>query len=192
MKRTRGFLAITLIIAFGVAFYALIAYRDQEPKPVPQETNDEVSKLIVRNLESDYPNSPREVVRFYSRIMQSYYELDYTEEELLKLVSQSRILFSEELLKENTEESYIEELKTEIESYKKLEQTIIDFKVAEVSQIEYFYEDEDEFAKVFAIYTLKNKNGSSKVYEDYILRKDEEGYWKILGWRITPESERKK
>lgn len=192
MKKTRGILAITLIIAFGVVYYAFIADRGTEPQPVTMETNDEVSKLIVRNLETDYPNSPREVVRFYSRIMQSYYALDYTEEELLKLVSQSRILFDPELLEGNPEETYIEDLKAEIKSYEEIEQTITNYKVAEVSKIQYYSENGLDYAKVPAEYTLKSKNGSSKVYEDYMLRKDEEGSWKILGWQLTPESELEK
>lgn len=189
MKKTRGILAITLIVAFGVIYYAFIADRGTEPQPATMETNDEVSKLIVRNLETDYPNSPREVIRFYSRIMQSYYTLDYTEAELLKLVEQSRILFDSELLEANPEETYLEDLKVEIKSYEEMQQTITNYKVAEVGKIQYYSEDGKDYAKVSVEYTLKSKEASSKVYQDYMLRKDEEGSWKILGWQLTPESE---
>lgn len=189
MKKTVSILAITLIVAFGVVYFAFIADRGTEPKPAIMETNDEVSKLIVRNLDTDYPNSPREVVRFYSRIMQSYYALDYTEEELLKLVSQSRILFDPELLEENPEEDYIIDLRAEIKSFEEKEQTITNYKVDEVGEIEYYSAEGIEYAEVSVEYSLKNKDGLSKVYEDYMMRKDEEGSWKILGWKLTPESE---
>ena len=188
MKKTVRILAITLIVAFGVVYFAFIADRGTEPKPAIMETNDEVSKLIVRNLDTDYPNSPREVARFYSRIMQSYYALDYTEEELIKLVSQSRILFDPELLEENPEEDYITNLKAEIKSFEEKEQIITNYKVDEVGEIEYYSAEGIEYAEVSVEYSLKNKDGLSKVYEDYMMRKDEEGSWKILGWKLTPES----
>lgn len=189
VKKTWGILAITLIVAFGVIYYAIIADRNENLKPVPAETNDEVSILIVRDLKTDYPSSPREVIRFYSRIMQSYYDLDYTEEELLQLVDQARSLFDQELLNENDKDEHIKELKIEIEKYKDLKQTITNSKVAEINQIVYYSEAGDDYAKVAVVYTLKNKNGTPKAYEDYMLRKDEEGNWRILGWKITPESE---
>ncbi|NLZ80795.1 MAG: hypothetical protein GX913_03190 [Clostridiales bacterium] len=188
MKKAVRILAITLIVAFGVVYFAFIADRGTEPKPAIMETNDEVSKLIVRNLDTDYPNSPREVARFYSRIMQSYYALDYTEEELIKLVSQSRILFDPELLEENPEEDYITNLKAEIKSFEEKEQIITNYKVDEVGEIEYYSAEGIEYAEVSVEYSLKNKDGLSKVYEDYMMRKDEEGSWKILGWKLTPES----
>lgn len=189
MKKTRGILAITLFIAIGVTYYAFIADRGEVRPQETMETNDEVSKLIVRDLENDYPNSPREVVRFYSRIMESYYLLDYTEEELLQLVSQSRILFDSELVAENSEEEYIADLKAEINSYKEKEQTITGYSVAQVSEVVYYTSEGVDYANVSAVYNLKNKNGRTKVYEDYMLRKDENDSWKILGWQLTPESE---
>ena len=39
------------------------------------------------------------------------------------------------------------------------------------------------------IYYLKSKSGTSKVVETYILRKDEDDRWKILGWKEYEESE---
>lgn len=52
------------------------------------ENNDdltEVEKVITKNLEKNYPETPREVVKFYNRIITCFYDEEYTDDELYEL-----------------------------------------------------------------------------------------------------------
>ena len=46
-------------------------------------------------------------------------------------------------------------------------------------------DEEKEYARVIASYTQQEDRKYFKVYEEFILRKDENGKWKILGWYLT-------
>ena len=49
----------------------------------------EIEKVIVKDLDSNYPKTPREVVKFYNRIVKCYYGAEEpTEKQLGKLVDQ--------------------------------------------------------------------------------------------------------
>ncbi len=45
--------------------------------------------------------------------------------------------------------------------------------------------EEQEYARLFASYTQQEERNYKKVYEEFILRKNTEGRWKILGWRLA-------
>ena len=45
--------------------------------------------------------------------------------------------------------------------------------------------EENHFAKIIASYTMKEASDYKKTYEEFLLREDENGRWKIVGWRLT-------
>ena len=61
----------------------------------------EIQKLITKNLDTNYPATPREVVKYYNRILECFYDDTYTDDELESLADQARKLLDDELLENN-------------------------------------------------------------------------------------------
>lgn len=189
MKKFRVAIIVFAVVAAGLGYYA---YRSSKETPSPAEISTEITdvgKLTSRDLDADYPNTPRKVLDFYSQITKCFYVEDLTEENLEKLCDQSIKLFDEELLAVNPAETFVEHTREEIEKFRSMERKITDYVLEETSEIEYYKENGRECAKISVKYFLYDKNGFSKTYEDFLLRKDEKGRWKILGWQITPANE---
>ena len=117
MKKFRVSISILLVVVFGLGYYFYLSYRDA---PTPAESQSEVSeigKLMAKDLDADYPNTPRKVIDLYSQITKSLYIKDLSEEDLKKLCNQSRKLFDVELLNANPEDEFLENTKKEIKEY---------------------------------------------------------------------------
>lgn len=189
MKKIRVTIGVLLIVVLALGYYAYLSNEDKSAQGENAAETSAVGKLVVRDLDADYPNTPRKVLDFYSQITRCFYEEGLTEENLQKLCDQSVKLFDEELLSVNPRETFVENTKAEIEEYHAIERTITDYVLEESSEVEFYVEDDREYAVISVKYFLHDKNGFSKTYEDFLMRKDEEGRWKILGWKMTPASE---
>ncbi len=177
----------TLIIGIGfvvliVGYYTYLSNKTPDAEQ-PVFSNEEVGKLISRNLEGMYyPEFPRSVVEFYSRIVVAYYYTPLEENEIEALGRQARKLFDEELLEKNPEEKFFEDLKLEIAGYNELERKVYSYTVEDSSEVQMFTFDGEQYAIVSATYLMREKSKVVNVYHDYTLRKDADGNWKILFW----------
>lgn len=190
MKRYRGLIVAILLIGLGLGYYAYLSNRTA---PTPAQTQSDVSdadKLIAKDIAKNYPNTPVKVVELYSDIMVQYYSSETDDVRLEKLVKQSMMLFDEELLAQNPEQDLIKNTKAEVADYREKKQTITTYIVQSSKDVEYYTDETASYCTVTAEYFIRNSNGGfAKTYEDYMLRKDEFGKWKILGWQLTMEEE---
>jgi hypothetical protein len=53
------------------------------------------------------------------------------------------------------------------------------------SQTEKYEVDNKKMASIVGMFVIKDKKGINRTYEKFILREDEKGNWKILGWDLT-------
>ncbi|MCI7106840.1 MAG: hypothetical protein PUA77_05405 [Lachnospiraceae bacterium] len=143
-----------------------------------------VQKIIMRDLENDYPATPREVVKFYNQIITVYYGEDYTDEEFSSLVLQARQVMDKELLENNPETDYKEAVRKDVANYKERSRTIRQTSVCDTNEVLYLTDKNngDELAYVTASYFVQEKKKFDKTYQKYVLRKDDEGNWKILNY----------
>ena len=189
-RRMRWLVTLTLLAVVVVIWY----YVDSN-KPSTSSTPgnnlevSEIDKILNKDLEETYPHTAREVVQLFIRIQKCYYNEKWKEDEFVKLAYKATELFDEELKNENPFDEYYEELKTEVAQYKDehkiINRTILD----KSSEVVYSTVEEQKYASINCIYYLKSGSGTSKVEETYILRKDENDRWKILGWKEYEESE---
>lgn len=159
-------------------FYYVTKQRSASVEDMVELT--EVQSIITKNLEKNYPATPREVVKLYNRIIACYYNETYTDEELYQLGDQIRMLFDPELLENNPRDAYFTELKAEIEDYHEKSKTITSSNVCSSNEVNYQIVDGDECAYVNASYFINENKNFSRTYQTYVLRKDEDGDWKIL------------
>lgn len=189
-KRMRWLVTVTLVMVVAViAYYFYVNKGGQSDNVGNNNIVGEVDKVLNKDLEERYPYTVREVVQFFVRIQKCYYNEEYTEDELVKLAYKATELFDTELTEENPFDKYYENLKKEINLYKKTGKYIYKVMLDENSEVEYSTVDNQSYASMKCIYYLKDEKGTSKVEEIYVLRKDENDRWKILGWKEYEGSE---
>lgn len=140
----------------------------------------EVQKVITKDLEENYPATPREVVKYYNRIQECFYNEVYTDEELYDLGDQARMLLDEELLANNPRDAYFDALKDDIAEFEAKDKTIVSSDVCDSNDVHFQKVDGEECAYVTASYFIDEAKSYSRTYQMYVLRKDENGNWKIL------------
>ncbi len=188
-KKNRFKIYVIFIILATLAFMYYI-YIDSRPKEeVVIEENTEVVRLINKNLDETYPKTPREVVKLYNRIIICFYNEEYTNNQLISLTKQARKLFDDELLERNPYDEYFERLCNEIEEYEKNNMTIGSCLLASNRDVEYYALKGRRYSSVECVYYLKGDEGTIKVSEEYVLRKDDEGKWKIVYWKLADKED---
>lgn len=189
-KRMRWLITVTVLMVAGVVgYYFYVNKGDDFGGADNADIVGEVDKVLNKDLEERYPYTVREVVQFFVRIQKCYYNEEYTEEELVKLAYKATELLDTELLAENPFDEYYEDLKTEIALYEKTDKYIYKVMLEENADVVYSTVDEQKYASINCVYYLKDEDGTSKIKETYILRKDENDRWKILGWKEYEGSE---
>ncbi len=178
-------IVMIVVAAVIVGGYFFISARKNADNYEGGKDKTEVDSLLEKNLDTGYPVTAREVVKFYSRILKSYYNEVLTEDQLGRLLDQMRRLFDDELLAENPRETHLADLKEEINDFAARKCTITSYQVEQAGNIITWSDEGKDYSRVIASYTEKEDNDYLKVYEEFILRKDVFGKWKILGWRLT-------
>ena len=188
MKKTRiVILAIVIVAAICTAFY--IVNNNSKKESAKEAELTEIQKITTRNMEKDYPATPREVIKFYNRIIKCYYGRQYSDDELEQLADQALSMFDDDLLKKNEKESYIESVKSDAAQYEEDNKSILQTDVCDSNDVKYMTDNGDDIAYVTASYFIKNGSSYTKTYQEYVLRKDDDGDWKILTfYKIEGES----
>lgn len=179
-----------IMVLLIVGYYYYLSNRDV---PQPEETVPETEVLtpsqevLLRNLETNYPPTPREVVKYFSEITQCFYNEENSDEMVEKLGLKIRELYDDDLKANQTEEDYLASLKFDIEEYKKNKRTISSYAVSSSVDVDTFVENGYECARLYCIYGIKQGELLYNSNTVFILRKDEDGHYKIFGWKLVEE-----
>ena len=182
----KAFVLVAFIAILVIAYYYQISNRVVESKAEEQSIS-EVQEILLQDLDSNYPPSPKELVKYYASITKCFYDGNYTEEEFSLLAKKSRELFDTELIGNQSEEDYLADLKSDIENYKIQAMTVSSYSVSASADVEYSTTDKQELASLYCMFTLRQESKLLTTREKFILRKDKYGHWKILGWTLDEE-----
>lgn len=182
-KTVRNTIIIMLFMAVGIiGIFWWIINQDKTADGTINSNATEAETLLQRDMVNNYPKTPRELLKLYSRFTKCMYNDEMNDETLKALLEKKRKLFDQELLEKNPIEVQMENLKIDIESYRNDKRVIANYIVDKSSDIEIKKVDDVEAAKASVAFFVKNTNGYEEVYEEFTLRVDKEGNWKILGW----------
>jgi len=190
MKRigTKGFtLIVFFIVIAGLGYYTYLHNNTAGNQEVPEKSEKE--SLLNYDFENDYPKTVRETVKLHCRYLKCAYNNEFSEEELFTVNQQMRKLFDAELIEHNPEDEQLQKLKEEIQLYVDNKRKFISYSLAEASQIQYNTEEGADYAKIKVTIVLKLESAIVSGEEEYILRKDADGKWKILGWQAVNNKE---
>jgi len=176
---------IAIIVAFfGYVIKLFIGFINNDGNNTTTENVKvtELDKLLNRNLDNKYPDTPEKLAELYCSITKELHGKEITEEQITKLHSQLRQLFAKELLDNNDYDKHLNKLMLEVEKYQENDMMISRYVVADDDDIK-IYEDENgnDCTKVPICYSIKKGSEWLKSNEQLIMRKDEDGRWKILG-----------
>lgn len=178
-------IAMTVIVAILV--FAFIQGGWGSDSETDSTKEGEVQKLLARNLDSDYPATPREVVKLYSRVMKCLIDENVSEEDFTKMSDLLRELYDEELLAVNPKKENEASLKQEIEGYSDNKAQITNYVIQNGSSLVQEKVNGQNYVTVQASYLMWDTDGYKKTYEQFRLREDTDNKWKILGWeQIDP------
>ncbi|MCR5272419.1 MAG: hypothetical protein K6E13_05495 [Lachnospiraceae bacterium] len=190
MKKVRYLVVGLILIVLVVGYYYFLSTRNVTTVEEATELT-EVDNCILRDLESDYPKTPREVIKFYDRVMMCLYNEEYTDEQFYELADKQRALLDTELQEQNPITTFYDSLLLAITEFKADGGRIITATECASNDVEYKEVQGRECAYVTVGYFTEKTSGFNKSYQEYVLRKDEEdSSWKIVAFRVTenPES----
>lgn len=179
MKKKIGIIivAILCIVLICVGFYFL----KKEGISSGNEQLTKVEKITTQDLEKDYPETPREVVKLYNKIISAYHAEEYTAEELEKMCKVAYGLMDAELQNNNPFADYVTSVEVEVADYETRKREILQTNVCDSNDVLYKTDSEtgEDLAYVSASYFVKEGKDYTNTYQMYVLVKDEEGKWKI-------------
>ena len=177
-KNVKTMIIVVICAALCLGYYYYLTNRNSGK----EQQMTEAEMIISKDLENSYPNTARDVVAFYNRIIKCYYDQEYTEGQLEQMTEQARILMDEELRQQNPKDSYLEAIKADISSYDKEGKKISSINMENSNEVEYKTVKGQECAYVDVTYYVKGKKNSNRSSQTYILRKDKDRKWRILGF----------
>lgn len=177
---TRATIIMICLIVLLVAFYAYLSNRRREEKAEAIMTP--IQEALSRDLQNDYPATPKEVVKYYNQLLMCFYNEECTEEEIVDLGEKARVLYDAELLEENQPDTYFVRLRGDIQDYRENKRKITSSAVAASTSVIYDTLEGHSFARILCGYNIKENTTNYPLKQVYLLRRDEDKHWKIYGW----------
>ena len=186
-KGTKGMLILIVLVCAVIGYYYYVSNKSASNTGEEQNVKiTAVQNVLLRNLEIDYPPTPKEVVKYFAEITKCFYSENYTDEELEQLAVKIQQIYADELVAAKDQETYLADLKAEIKNFKAEKRVITGYYTSSSTDVEEFTEDGYEWARLYVtFYITKGKNVNEKSREKILLRKDAEGHWKIYGWDLV-------
>lgn len=182
-------IAVICMVALVVGYYTYLSRRNESANTDSNVELSETQAIISKNFATDYPATPRAVVKWYNRIISAYYSEEFDQGQLEKMADQARTLMDDELLQYNPKDTYLASLNMEINDYHNRQRKIVSSTVCDSKEVQYKTVNGYECAFVSSYYFIREGSSYVRTYEDFCLRKDTKGHWKILTWRLSTEDE---
>ena len=181
-KTPRGIFFMILAVCCVLLAYYLMNVKAEKSKPEDYIELTKVQEVLSRDLKTNYPQTPKEVLKYYSELTKCFYNEKYTDEELYELAMKAMELYDHDLAGNKPEEDYLKDLKSEIRVFKEKGYSISSYNTSSSTDVYYFQEDGFEFARLYCTYNVRMGTVIQPIEEIFLLRMNLEGHWKIYGW----------
>lgn len=188
-KVAKTVIIVVVLAAIILAYYYYLGHRTKRQEAEEAVVATVVQSALMRDLEHNYPPTPKEVVKYYAELTECFYNETYSDEELVQLANKIQMLYDAELVANKTQEQYMEDLRSDISEMKGKQLTIASYEVSASTDVEEFTQDGYSCARLYCTFYLRQPGNGSRVasLERFILRKDESGHWKIFGWELVED-----
>ncbi len=185
----KGFLIGIVLICMVIGYFYYLSNKESKETTEEVVQTTAVQEVLMRNLENNYPPSPREVLKYYGEIVQCFYGEEYTEEEFLELAAKVLELYDDELVANKTQQQYLDDLRFEVDNMKEQEIVVSSYSLSSSTDVEEFKKDGFRWAKLYCNFSLRKGTQLEITNEVFLLRKDDAGHWKIYGWQLVEDKD---
>lgn len=188
---------LTMLVAISVIIVlTFVSYqkkqRQEEMKKEEEASLSKIDEVILKDLDEAYPASVREVIKYYYKVLQCMFNGEATDKQIVHLIDKERALFDKELLKKNEYGTFVKKRNEEISKYEKNDIKLLKFVIEDSEEIRYWQNNKAQMASIKAHIFMTGKKEYKDVYQEYVLRKDKTGKWKILSWDNTSDEDKSK
>lgn len=180
-----------VLAALVIGFYFYLANKTRGGKSEDVPAISKSQQVLLRNLENNYPPSPKETLKYYCDILQCLYNESHTDEELEALAAQIQLLYDEEFIANQNEDMYLLSLAGEIANMSKDDMKISSYSPSSSTDVDYFSRDGYDWARLYCTFNIRKGTQIVSSQERFLMRKDSAGHWKIYGWELVEESDAK-
>lgn len=180
---------ITLVLAALIAmyFHHMSNLQTSEADDGASAVTSASSVALQRNLTTNYPATPKEVIKYFSELTQCFYNAPLEDAEVEALAKQMLLLYDDKLAAAKTYDQYLFDLKQDIATYNMNGYTVSSFSPSASTDVEYFSQDGYDWSRIWCVYTIKSGKYYKSIQEVFILRKDEDSHWRIFGWQLVED-----
>ena len=193
MNGTKSAVIKSVVLIFFAALIVLGMYllltrnKEKEPKYDESYALSSVDEITTTNLDKNYPANPKKVVELYAKTMQVLYRETYSADQELKMITVLSGLMDDELLANQA--NFTQSMRNEVQERKKEDYSISNYVVL-TKDIDETTVDGRKMCHVDLMYSLrKGTSGTSILKYRYVMRQDDAGIWKIMGWDLAPNDE---
>lgn len=185
----KAIVVLVVMILLLVGYYYYLSNKNRGANEDGDVEITKVQEVLMRDLTRRYPQTPKEVIRYYSEITECFYNEELNDTELTQLAMQAQLLYDDELVANKTQEQYITDLQGEILTFRENGYTIQSYTTSSSIDIENsrFTADGYEWVRVYCDYILRRGTETIETTELFLLRKDENGHWRIYGWDLADD-----
>lgn len=185
MGKLKGVIIAVVLVALVGGFYFYVSNIGKDNDDVVVSA---VQNVLLRNLDNDYPATPKELVKYYGDITKCLYNENYSEEQLAQMADKMIALYDDELVENNPRDQYIVDLKAAVKDFSDKNYTIISYTTSSSTDVEEYTHEGRKCASLYCTYSIKTGADYVSSKQVFVLRKESgTGHWKILGFDIINE-----
>jgi len=188
-KGTKGALILIILVVLVVSYYYHLSNSTSSDKKGEEIKISAAADIMMKNYSASYPPTPKEVVKEYLQISKVLHNEELTDEEITAVGLKIQELYDDEFIANKSQDDYLRDLKSEIAAFRNNNYVITNYYTSASTEVVYGVVDGYEFAKLYASYSIRVGGKSQILQEIFLLRKDNNGRWKIYGWQPIEEDE---
>lgn len=178
--------SIILVVLGAVVILGAYMILTRGKKPAKEEDYvlTTVDEITTTDLNRNYPADARMVVDFYGKIMRTLYRETYTDDQQDKMLEVLGGIMDDELLANQT--NFKKSMKNEIKERKEGDYSVATY-VVQAKEPEVVKIDGRKMCNVECLFSLRKSTKHIVVTYQFVMRMDDEGRWKILGWTVKAD-----
>lgn len=185
MGKIKGVIIAVVLVAIVASYYF---YVSNVGKTEDETVISAVQDVLLRNLDNDYPATPKELIKYYCDISKCLYNESYTDDQLEQMADKMLALYDDELAENNPREQYIADLKADVKEFSDKNYSIISYTTSSSTDVEEYTYEGRKCARLYCTYSIKSGADYVSSKQVFVLRKEAgTGHWKILGFDIVNE-----
>lgn len=182
-KGTKGTIILLILVCLVVSYYYYLSNKTGNTKNEEDIKPSSVSEILLKNYNTTYPPTPKEVVKEFLQISKVLHNETLTDDEIEAVGQKLLELYDDELVANKSQEDYITDLKSEIATFKTNEYVITNYFASQSTEVVYGKVNGYECAKLYGTFSIRAGGKATTLQDVFVLRKDASGHWKIYGWK---------